>query len=110
MNEQVSRLAGDLRPKQRGSRAKRCTGWEQLATESGGRLESDAHELAHLYPDLTPGELRVAVLVKCGFSSYKIGEVVGIKEESVERVRVRIRQKVGLRHEHKNLQVALIGS
>jgi DNA-binding CsgD family transcriptional regulator len=83
-------------PKKRQSHRKRHLAWEQAELASGGFYAHNLDEIAHRYPTLTPMELRVCALVKSMLPSWKIAEILCIKEESVERYRCRIRRKLGI--------------
>jgi DNA-binding CsgD family transcriptional regulator len=78
------------------TRRKRHLAWEQAELASGGFYAHNLDEIAHRYPTLTPMELRVCALVKSMLPSWKIAEILCIKEESVERYRCRIRRKLGI--------------
>jgi DNA-binding CsgD family transcriptional regulator len=77
-------------------RRKRHLAWEQAELASGGLYARNFKEIAHRYPTLTPMEMRVSALVKSMLPSWKIAEMLCIKEESVERYRCRIRRKLGI--------------
>jgi DNA-binding CsgD family transcriptional regulator len=83
-------------PKVRHPHRKRHLAWEQAELASGGFYAHNLDEIAHRYPTLTPMELRVSALVKAMLPSWKIAEMLCIKEESVERYRCRIRRKLGI--------------
>ena len=91
--------------KKRQSRAKRHIAWERAVELSDGRYDASLREIARLYPFLSPMELRVATLVRAMLPSWRIGELLSIAEVSVERIRCRIRRKIGLNKE--NLQCHL---
>ena len=78
-------------------RRKRHLAWEQAEFASGGTYTRSLAELAQRHPTLTPMELRVAALVKAMLPSWKIAEMLGICEETVENHRVNIRHKLGVK-------------
>jgi DNA-binding NarL/FixJ family response regulator len=78
------------------SRAKRFVAWEQAELVSGGYYSKNLRDISTLFPSLTPMERRVAALVKAMLPSWKIAELLFLKEETVERYRCRIRRKLGL--------------
>ncbi|MDP4200001.1 MAG: LuxR C-terminal-related transcriptional regulator [Bacteroidota bacterium] len=80
----------------RRSRAKRHIAWEQAELASGGFYAQNLHEVAERYPMLTPMERRVAALVMAMLPSWRIAEILCIREASVERYRCRIRRKLDL--------------
>lgn len=92
--------------KKRASRAKRHVAWENAVERSQGRYEASMREIARRYPQLTPMELRVATLVRAMLLSWQIAELLGIAEVTVERIRCRIRRKIGL--DKQNLQTHLM--
>jgi phosphate/sulfate permease/DNA-binding CsgD family transcriptional regulator len=52
--------------------------------------------LTQLYPDLSPNEIRLAVLIRLGISSKEIATLMNISPKSVEINRYRLRKKLGL--------------
>lgn len=93
----------------RKSRIKTDMVWEQIDRESNGFYGFHLRELAKRYPDFSPAELKVGALLKGGMLKKRvIGDKLKIEEKSVERCRVRIRRKLGLKKE--NLLTFLIKS
>jgi DNA-binding CsgD family transcriptional regulator len=89
------------KPKKRGrakrrSRAKLYIPWEQAVIASGGYYAQNLRAISARFPQLTPMERRVAALVKAMLPSWRIAEMLLVKEETVERYRCRIRRKLGL--------------
>ncbi len=76
------------------SRRKRHLAWEQAELASGGFYAHNLDEIAHRYPTLTPMELRVCALVKSMLPSWKIAELLGICEDTVENHRENARRKM----------------
>src|SRR3954470_21684454 len=77
-------------------RRKRHLAWEQADLAAHGAYTQYLHEIADRYPQLTPMELRVAALVRAMLPSWKIGQMLGIEEVTVENHRVNIRHKLHL--------------
>ncbi len=73
--------------------------WEQAEFASAGLYARNFEEIAHRYPSLTPMECRVCALVKAMLPSWKIGELLGICEDTVENHRVNARRKMSLHGE-----------
>jgi DNA-binding CsgD family transcriptional regulator len=84
--------------KKRPSRAKPHVLWEQAQIASGGFYSRNLEEIAHRYPTLTPQELRVCALVRAMLPNWKIGEMLGISEKTVENHRHSARLKMGVSH------------
>jgi DNA-binding CsgD family transcriptional regulator len=64
---------------------------------SGGTRSRNAEALARKYPKLTPMELCVCALAKEMMPSWKIAEMLGVTEKTVENYRVRARKKMNIR-------------
>jgi DNA-binding CsgD family transcriptional regulator len=77
-------------------RGKRHLAWEQSDQAAGGLYTRNLTKIAHRYPLLTPMELRVSALVMALLPSWRIGEMLGITEKSVENLRVKARRKMGI--------------
>ncbi len=55
--------------------------------------------LMSAYPDLTPGDLRLAAYLKLNLSSKEIAPLLNISVRGVENKRYRLRRKLGLSEE-----------
>jgi DNA-binding CsgD family transcriptional regulator len=97
---------GTPMPKIRRGRRKRHLAWEQAELASGGFYARNLDVIGRRYPALTPMELRVCALVKAMLPSWKIAELLGVCEETVENHRVNARRKMKLRN-GKRLRDAL---
>jgi DNA-binding CsgD family transcriptional regulator len=75
---------------------KRHLAWEQAELMSHGMYGDYLQRIAARYPTLTPMELRVAALVKAQMPSWRIAELLSIREETVDNHRCNIRRKIGL--------------
>jgi FixJ family two-component response regulator len=80
----------------RKSRAKRHMAWEHAVLASNGYYAQNLLDVSTRFPMLTPMERLVAALVKASLPSWRIAEILLLKEETVERYRCRIRRKLGL--------------
>jgi DNA-binding CsgD family transcriptional regulator len=80
-------------------RRKRHIAWEQAEFASGGLYAHNFEEIAKRYPSLTITECRVCALVKAMLPSWRIGELLGICEDTVENHRVNARRKMCLQGE-----------
>ncbi|MFH1463848.1 MAG: LuxR C-terminal-related transcriptional regulator [Pseudomonadota bacterium] len=59
-------------------------------------------------PSLTPREIEVCALVRCGLASKEIGAILGISHRSVETHRTRVRRKLGMEDAGQDLASYLI--
>ena len=70
--------------------------WE-IFEESFNRVHDDFFKrLMHDFPDLTPGDLRLAAYLKMNLSSKEIAPLLNISVRGVENKRYRLRKKTGL--------------
>lgn len=93
-----SRAPGTTPPvKKRRNRRKAHIAWEQADRDSGGVLTHNAETLAEKFRKLTPMELRVCAMVKVLLPSWKIAELLGIDERTVESHRLHARRKMKIR-------------
>ena len=106
-DSQTSRAEATQKPSRK-SRAKENHAWSGHVLATGGLCDEHLRQIAHVYPHLSPCELRVAALVRGMLSSTEIGDVLGINERTVENHRMMIRRKIGLRRE-ENLLTHLTG-
>lgn len=90
-------------------RKKRHLAWEQAELSSGGVYGRNLEAIAREFPQLTPMEARVSALVRAMLPSWKIGELLGITEKSVENYRVKIRRKTGCCDKRLHAHLAGIG-
>ena len=107
-NEVLQRLKDDLADSQNDPRAlhkimrlidEHLEGdhdWE-IFEESFNRVHDDFFKrLMHDYPDLTPGDMRLAAYLKMNLSSKEIAPLLNISVRGVENKRYRLRKKLGL--------------
>jgi len=77
--------------------------------ESFNRVHDDFFKrLMHNFPDLTPGDMRLAAYLKMNLSSKEIAPLLNISVRGVENKRYRLRKKLGL-GEEANLTEFIIG-
>lgn len=82
--------------------------WE-LFEESFNRVHDDFFKrLMQEFPDLTPGDLRLAAYLKMNLSSKEIAPLLNISVRGVENKRYRLRKKLGL-PEDANLTEYIMG-
>lgn len=68
--------------------------------ESFNRVHDDFFKrLMHDFPELTPGDLRLAAYLKMNLSSKEIAPLLNISVRGVENKRYRLRKKLGLSEE-----------
>lgn len=73
--------------------------WE-LFEESFNRVHDDFFKrIMHQFPDLTPGDLRLAAYLKMNLSSKEIAPLLNISVRGIENKRYRLRKKLGLPEE-----------
>jgi ligand-binding sensor domain-containing protein/DNA-binding CsgD family transcriptional regulator len=73
--------------------------WE-IFEESFNRVHDDFFKrLMHDFPDLTPGDLRLAAYLKMNLSSKEIAPLLNISVRGIENKRYRLRKKLGLPEE-----------
>jgi len=73
--------------------------WE-IFEESFNRVHDDFFKrLMHDFPDLTPGDLRLAGYLKMNLSSKEIAPLLNISIRGIENKRYRLRKKLGLSEE-----------
>jgi AraC family chitin signaling transcriptional activator len=77
--------------------------WEEVDRESGGLYSEQKKKLNQKFPDLTPMELHVCVLVRAGFASWEIGKKLKISERTVENHRTNARKKLIINGENLHL-------
>jgi DNA-binding CsgD family transcriptional regulator len=56
-------------------------------------------KLIEKFPELTPQETRICLLLRVGMKSYEIGRIICVSERGVENHRFNIRKKLGLKTE-----------
>ena len=71
--------------------------WEQAVHDSGGLLARYVEALARKFPTLTPMELRVCALARDLLPSWRIAQILGICEKTVENHRTSARRKMKIR-------------
>lgn len=82
--------------------------WE-IFEASFNRVHDDFFKrLMHAYPDLTPGDLRLAAYLKMNLSSKEIAPLLNISIRGIENKRYRLRKKLGL-SEEANLTEFIMG-
>jgi DNA-binding CsgD family transcriptional regulator len=82
--------------------------WE-VFEESFNRVHDDFFKrLMYQFPDLTPGDLRLAAYLKMNLSSKEIAPLLNISVRGVENKRYRLRKKLGL-SEEANLTEYIMG-
>ena len=73
--------------------------WE-IFEESFNRVHDDFFKrLMQTFPDLTPGDLRLAAYLKMNLSSKEIAPLLNISVRGIENKRYRLRKKIGLPEE-----------
>ncbi|MBL7806050.1 MAG: hypothetical protein JNL02_20070 [Saprospiraceae bacterium] len=70
--------------------------WEVFEASFNKVHDDFFKRLMHDYPDLTPGDLRLAAYLKMNLSSKEIAPLLNISVRGVENKRYRLRKKLGL--------------
>lgn len=70
--------------------------WELFETNFNNVHEHFFKKLKTEYPDLTPGDLKIAAYLKMNLSSKEIAPLLNISIRGVENKRYRLRKKIGL--------------
>ena len=84
-------------PAKHKAQRKRHLLWEHSVLATNGRLAQCVEALALKYPRLTPMELRVCAMAKDTMPSWRIGQLLGISEKTVENHRLSARRKMKIR-------------
>ncbi|MEI8134890.1 MAG: helix-turn-helix transcriptional regulator [bacterium] len=85
---------------------KNDTPWDKLDFEVQGQYGNQFRYLAERLPDLTPTEIKVATLIREGFSTDAISGMLCVSPNTIKTHRKSIRKKLGLT---SNLQTFLNG-
>ncbi|MCB0632952.1 MAG: two-component regulator propeller domain-containing protein [Saprospiraceae bacterium] len=70
--------------------------WQMFETNFNQVHEVFFKKLKHTYPDLTPGDLRLAAYLRMNLSSKEIAPLLNISIRGVENKRYRLRRKIEL--------------
>ncbi len=70
--------------------------WEEAGLSINGIYARNLEACREQYPDLSPMEHRVCALAKAMMPNWKIGEILGISERTVENHLRATRKKLGL--------------
>ena len=70
--------------------------WEIFETSFNAVHDDFFKRLMHDYPDLTPGDLRLAAYLKMNLASKEIAPLLNISVRGIENKRYRLRRKIGL--------------
>ena len=82
--------------------------WE-IFEESFNRVHDDFFKrLMHDFPDLTPGDMRLAAYLKMNLASKEIAPLLNISVRGVENKRYRLRKKLGLPEEANLTEVVMV--
>ena len=81
---------------------------KHLSAQVDELLDSFSPQLDSLRFNLTPQELRVARLIRNGYSSQQIARLQKLSPRTVTTHRTRIRQKLGIKGRRRNLRTCLL--
>jgi DNA-binding NarL/FixJ family response regulator len=69
--------------------------WEQIDLASNGFYARNLADIEKKFPNLTPMQCRVCALVKAGLPSWRIAEMLGLSERTIENHRHNAHQAIG---------------
>lgn len=81
--------------------------WEMFETAFNQVHDAFFKKLKAQFPELTPGDLRLAAFLKLNLSSKEIASLLGLSVRGVENKRYRLRKKMGM-NEEENLAEKLM--
>jgi DNA-binding NarL/FixJ family response regulator len=92
---QNSSRAKPVRCEKRRNRKRPHVAWEQAALASNGFYARNLADVEKKFPKLTPMQCRVCALVKAGLPSWRIAEMLGLSERTIENHRHNAHQAIG---------------
>ncbi len=81
--------------------------WEVFEENFNSVHEAFLRKMKHAFPDLTPGDLRLAAYLKMNLSTKEIAPLLGISIRGVENKRYRLRQKMNLPNDENLVEFLL---
>jgi hypothetical protein len=75
--------------------------WDIFKNKFEAVYEGFFTRLKYYYPELTPGDLRMAALVKLKLSSKDIAKMTGVSVESVKKAKTRLKKRIMTHPEEK---------
>lgn len=75
--------------------------WEYASSLVNKNYNGYVNKLTEVYPDMTDMEIKISVLLKCGFSLTEIAEITGKSTHTIYKYSSHIRKKAGI-PENKN--------
>ncbi len=81
--------------------------WEVFEENFNSVHEAFLRKMKHSFPELTPGDLRLAAYLKMNLSTKEIAPLLGISIRGVENKRYRLRQKMNLPNDENLVEFLL---
>lgn len=81
--------------------------WEVFEENFNSVHEAFLRKMKHAFPELTPGDLRLAAYLKMNLSTKEIAPLLGISVRGVENKRYRLRQKMNLPNDENLVEFLL---
>lgn len=81
--------------------------WEVFEENFNSVHEAFLRKMKHTFPELTPGDLRLAAYLKMNLSTKEIAPLLGISIRGVENKRYRLRQKMSLPNDENLVEFLL---
>jgi DNA-binding CsgD family transcriptional regulator len=81
--------------------------WEVFEENFNSVHEAFLRKMKHTFPELTPGDLRLAAYLKMNLSTKEIAPLLGISIRGVENKRYRLRQKMNLPNDENLVEFLL---
>ncbi|MEN8226452.1 MAG: tetratricopeptide repeat protein [Bacteroidota bacterium] len=77
--------------------------WEDFEVRFKKVHSTFYEKLIHLYPDLSPNEMRLCAFLRLNMSTKEISELTGQQVRTIETARSRLRKKMGITNSEINL-------
>ena len=90
-HDSASRLEAEIRTHLSGKQE-----WEQFRAMFDKVNPSFTRKLRERYPDITEGDIKIAIYIKIGLSTKQIARMLLLQPESVKKNRHRLRDRMGL--------------
>jgi DNA-binding NarL/FixJ family response regulator len=106
INEQIMPYVEKLKKSEFGVKYGACL--NIIETNLNDITSSFSHQLTSRFLKLTPTEVRIAGLIRCGHKTKEIAEILSLSYTTVQFHRGNIRKKLGIRSQKTNLLTYLL--